>query len=97
VFGGHVIRSWSDGVTISGRRSVAAYRDATCRLSLVWDRVSARVMGPVRSGARANPVQLVLQRLIEVQAAAVIGRGRYERPECRVMMERTGSPPRLGP
>jgi hypothetical protein len=41
------------------------------------------------------PVQLVLQRLIEVDAAAVI-RGRYERTESRVT-ERNGSRPRVGP
>ena len=41
-------------------------------------------------------VQLVVQQLIEVDAAEVIGRGRYERTESRVT-ERNGSRPSLGP
>jgi hypothetical protein len=43
-----------------------------------------------------DPVQLVLQQLIEVEAAEVIGRGRYEGTESRVT-ERNGSRPSLGP
>ena len=33
---------------------------------------------------RRDPVQLVPQQLIEVEAAEVIGGGRYERTESRV-------------
>ena len=62
------------------------------------DTATARLWESFRAGGGASlvreAVELVLQELIEAEAAEAIGAGRYERSEARVT-ERDGRRPRL--